>query len=223
MKKIFSNKVILTITIICGILLVAGSTYAFLTSRLNVTNGNYATNTGCFNIVYNINNGNGTQDISGVIFPSLNASSGVNGKVTLSTDSSCNVTGTGKLYLHVNSETDSTLTQTVSPHCEETGTLRTLNNYTTSSTCTSNNGLWVTSGTGLKYAVYNNSSATGSPLSSGYINSINSDIVIYNNFLVNTTVKNYYIFIWMDGYVTDDTYTDLDFSGYIYTEVTQNK
>ena len=119
MKWIKNRKTLIIAGIILSVLLISGGTYAFLLYGVNITNGNYVANTGCFDITYNINNSNGTQDISGIIFPSVDATSGINGRVTLGVSSSCDVIGFGKLYLHVNSDVDSTLVQTVAAHCEE--------------------------------------------------------------------------------------------------------
>ena len=130
------------------------------------------------------------------------------------------------MYLNVDSGTSTTLVQTVADHCENKTTLETLNDYTTSAECTADSSrMWVSTGTGLKYAVYSSVNATGTPLNVGYITSsdIGRDISIYSDFTVDKLASSYYIFIWMDGYITDSTYTELPFGGYIHASVLQNQ
>ena len=107
-------------------------------------------------------------------------------------------------------------------YCESNITLERLTNYN-SSNCASNNGTWKSGGSPLKYAVYDNASATGTPLSKGYITSgnIGGDVTILNNISITSTQQYYYIFIWLDGYLTDSTYSNLPFSGYISAEAEQ--
>ena len=148
------KTVYLIVGVIIGILLIAGGTYAYITLAVNVTNGNYSSVTGCFDIDYNVTNEDGTLPIAGTMFPSSNPSGGLNGRVSLKVSNTCNVNGTGTLKLNVVNG-NSTLLKTVSAHCENSKTLETLSTYTSSSTCTAqSNGVWVTSGTALKYAVY---------------------------------------------------------------------
>lgn len=164
--------------------------------------------------------------ITGTLFPSAGPSGGLSGRIKINVNESCNVTATGTLYLNVDSGTSTTLVQTVADHCENKTTLETLNDYTTSAECTADSSrMWVSTGTGLKYAVYSNADATGTPLNVGYITSsdIGRDIPIYSDFTVDKTASSYYIFIWMDGYITDSTYTELPFGGYIHASVLQNQ
>lgn len=107
-------------------------------------------------------------------------------------------------------------------YCESKTTLERLPNYN-SSNCASNNGTWKSGGSPLKYAVYDNASATGTPLSKGYITSgnIGGDVTIYDNIPITSTQQYYYIFIWLDGYLTDSTYSNLSFSGYISASAEQ--
>ena len=207
-------------------LLVIGGTYAFFIYDVDVKNGNYISKTECFLINYSILNDDGTQKITGTLFPTIDSSGGLNGKVSLNVDNSCNISGTGSLYMHINNGTSTTLVQTVGAHCENATTLETLNQYKgSSSNCTSNNGKWVTNGTALKYAVYDSNNTSGAPLNTGYITSgdIGKDILIYTGFDVNHTVNDYYIYIWMDGYLMDEGYTNLPFGGYIHASVLQNQ
>lgn len=167
-----------------------------------------------------------SNKITGTLFPSAGPSGGLSGRIKINVNESCNVTATGTLYLNVDSGTSTTLVQTVADHCENKTTLETLNDYTTSAECTADSSrMWVSTGTGLKYAVYSNADATGTPLDVGYITNsdIGGDIPIYSDFTVDTTASSYYIFIWMDGYITDSTYTELPFGGYVHASVLQNE
>ena len=221
-----NKKKYIIIGIIVGCILLIGGTYALLSSDLIVSNGNVNGVVDCFQIDYNISNdGSSTNTgITGVLFPTKSVKGGLSGKVAISINNACSVTGTGTLYLNVGSGTSTTLVQTVAAHCEKSDTLETLDGYTTSSTCTSNGGRWVSNGTALKYAVYPSSDITGAALTKGYIttNDIGKNITIYDNFGVTKTVKNYYIYIWMDGYLAGDGYENLPFSGNIHAKVVQN-
>lgn len=108
-------------------------------------------------------------------------------------------------------------------YCENTNTLEYMKDYTTSSDCTSNGGTWVTNGSPLKYAVYNNVDLT-TPVSVGHIISTDrgTDMTIFDNFMVISEQKYYHIYIWLDGNLTDNTFEELPFSGYILSSVTQN-
>lgn len=219
------RKILIIVLIIFLGLLILGGTYAFLSYALSVENGNYSGKVECFKINYSTLNEDGTEKITGTLFPSINASNGLSGMVSLGIDESCNVNATGSLYMHVSEGTSVTLLQTVREHCENSLTLETIDEYDNSSDCTDANGIWVTNGTALKYAVYNNNSANGNPLDSGYItaNDIGDDILVYTNFDVNYTMNSYYIYIWMDGYLMDDNYTNLPFGGYIHASISQNE
>ena len=74
------------------------------------------------------------------------------------------------------------------PYCENSATLQRLVNYDNQTDCNSNSGVWKTGGSPLKYAVYDNSNATGASLSKGYITStdINTDKIIYDNFIIDS-------------------------------------
>ncbi len=253
MKK--KNIILIIAVFFVGIAL-AGGTYAYLTSTLNVTNGNYNTITGCFDITYNINNVTSGQDITGTMFPSSGPSGGLSGRVGIKTTNACNINGTGELKLHINSGTSSSLMSPSQSYCEDrrtleamsgvtteaacdtaggrwrgygdaycenNATLQRLTDYTTQSDCTSNGGSWKTGGSPLKYAIYDNASATGTPLSVGRIAStdIGNDITIYENFLINNTQAYYHIFIWMDGYLIGNSDNTASFDGYITASAIQ--
>ena len=217
----YKKYVIFTIGIILLGAMVTGGTYAYLSRTVTITNGTANVSTHCFLIDYNINNSDNSQNISGILFPSASPSGGLTGRVGLKTNTSCTLQGVGTLTLHLTSgEVGS-----ASPgHCENSNTLETLKDYTTSGTC-SGHGTWVTTGTPLKYAVYDNSEGTGTPLSKGYITSSNigGDITLYNNFAITSTEEYYYIFIWLDGYLSGDGYTDVNFAGYVSASATQTE
>lgn len=108
-------------------------------------------------------------------------------------------------------------------YCENTNTLEYMKDYTTSSDCTSNGGTWVTNGSPLKYAVYNSVDLT-TPVSVGHIISTDrgTDMTIFDNFIVSNFQKYYYVYIWLDGYLTDNTFDELPFSGHIESNVIQD-
>ena len=215
-NNIRRKNIILSVVVVLVGILLAGGTYAYLTFSINVTNNVVNASTTCFDIDYL-----DTNQITGTMFPSAGPAKGINGKVSLKVKSSCDLDGIGNIYIHANSGTSTKFTTTMTAHCENPNTLETLKSYTTSSTCTSNNGIWVTNGTPLKYAIYDNDSATGQPIDVGYFNAIGSDLAVYKTFLINHTQKNYYIFLWLDGYLTDNTYTNLAFNGYVKADATQ--
>ena len=223
------KKILLIVGVILTCVLVVGGTYAYLTFSVSVTNGKISDSVECFEIDYSILNDASATDssqITGTLFPSAGPNGGLSGKVSINVNSNCKVKGTGTLYLNVDSGTSTTLVQTVAAHCEDKTTLETMKDYTTSAECTADSSrMWVSTGTGLKYAVYSNANATGTPLNVGYITNsdIGGDIPIYSDFTVDKTASSYYIFIWMDGYITDSTYTELPFGGYIHASVLQNQ
>ncbi len=222
-KNLKKKNILMAIGVVFLGLAVAGGTYAWLTNTLNVTNGVYNVGTTCFSIDYNIANAGSGQDITGTLFPGSGPIKGLTGRVGLRLNPSCSITGTGTLKLHINSGTSTKYGTVGAAHCENTNTLETLNDYTTSSAC-SGHGTWTSSSTVLKYAVYNNATATGNPLSKGYITTsdIGTDKIIYDNIAItSSTMTYYYIFIWLDGYLTDDTYVDLPFTGYISASAVQ--
>ena len=246
------------IAVIMFIALIAGATYAALSSALNTTNEVYNVASECFLIDYNINNTDGTQDITGTLFPSATIDKGLNGRVGLKISTSCNLYGTGTLKLHVDSTTSSTLTtpaasycesrKTLEPisgistaaacqtaggrwrgygdsYCENNNTLERMPDYTTQSDCTSHSGTWKSGGSPLKYAVYDNANLTGNPIAKGPIRSsdIGNDITLKNDIEITSTQQYFYIYIWLDGYLTDSTYTELPFSGYIGASAIQSQ
>ncbi len=212
------NTLLIVLVLVLG-LAMAGGTYAWLTINANVSNANYAATSTCFLVDYTDN----TQTLSGTLFPSVGPNKGLSGSVSLKVNSSCLVAGKGTLYLHVNSGTSTKFGAVVAAHCENPNTLETLPSYKTSSACTTNGGSWVTTGSALKYAVYDNNTFTGNPLAKGYFSNslINSEGSLYADFDVTHTQKTYYIYLWLDGYVSDNTYTELPFSGYVLARATQ--
>ena len=172
---------------------------------------------------------NGTQtnnsvgDLRGTLFPSTEITGGLFGSLAMGVNSACNITGTGTIYLHVGTESSVTLLRKTDGHCENSTTLETLTSYTSSNECLTDGNKWVTDGSALKYAVYDNAMGTGVPLSVGYITGgdIGEDISLYTGFDVNSTNNRYYMFIWLDGNFTNEHYEDLPFSGYIHASVVQ--
>lgn len=172
---------------------------------------------------------NGTQtnnnvgDLRGTLFPSTEITGGLFGSLAMGVNSACNIMGTGTIYLHVGTESSVTLLRKTDGHCENPTTLETLTSYTSSNECLTDGNKWVTDGSALKYAVYDNAVGTGVPLSVGYITGgdIGEDISLYTGFDVNSTNNRYYMFIWLDGNLTNEDYEDLPFSGYIHASVVQ--
>lgn len=172
---------------------------------------------------------NGTQtnnsvgDLRGTLFPSIEITGGLFGSLAMGVNSACNITGIGTIYLHVGTESSVTLLRKTDGHCENPTTLETLTSYTSSNECLTDGNKWVTDGSALKYAVYDNAMGTGVPLSVGYITGgdIGEDISLYTGFDVNSTNNRYYMFIWLDGNLTNEDYEDLPFSGYIHASVVQ--
>ena len=224
-NKTTNKSVILAIIVILFGLGIAGGTYAFLTLSLNVVDGVYNVGSHCFLIDYGIDNGDGTQNIEGTMFPSSGPVGGLDGKVSLKISDSCSLVGNGTVKLHINSETSNKFTTVGAAHCENPNTLETMHDYTTSGSCTSNSGSWTSTTTPLKYAVYTTNDTTGTPIAKGYIVSgdIGNDKTILSNIDVNRVLKEYYIYFWLDGYMTDNTYVELPFSGYISAEATQKE
>lgn len=158
-----------------------------------------------------------SQDISGTMFPSAGPSKGLKGSVSLKINDTCSVNGYGTLNLNILSNTSTKFSDVVSAHCENPLTLETLNDYNTSSDCTTNGGIWVENGTALKYVLYEDDNIYGTPLAKGYVTSsmIGSVTQIYDNFLVNSAERTFYIYLWLDGYLSDNTYTNLPFDASI--------
>ena len=205
-NNIKKKSILMAIVIFMIGLLITGGTYAYLTIAVTVTNGNYVTNTHCFGVTYQ----NDDTSITGTLFPSGDAYGGITDWVSATADATCGLTGKGTLKIHVNSAS-TVLTGTVAAHCENENTLETQNSYTNQADCTAVSGnKWVTDGTALKYAVF-----SGDDLySSGYIKStdIGNDIIVHDNFSVTTTSKKFDVYVWLDGYLSDENYYDLDFS-----------
>lgn len=257
MNKELKKNIILTICVIFVGLMAAGGTYAWLSNTVNVTNGVHNVSMHCFLIDYNINNVSGGQEITGTMFPSENASGGLNGRVGLKTNSSCNINGEGTLKIHVNSANNALLTNSASycesrktmekidgittktdcdtaggrwrgygdSYCENPDTLARLTDYNDNTTCASNGGVWKTGGSPLKYAVYDNASQTGTPLSVGTIVSsdVGNDKIILDGVSITSTQKYYYIYVWLDGYLIDDSVAEFTFNAYISASAIQNQ
>ena len=252
------SKSMILLSVICliGLLIISG-TYSYLYMQANVTNTNYVGISTCFLVDYNIDNGDGNQNINGILFPSINPIKGLNGRVGLKLNDNCQVNGTGMIELHINNTTGSILMQMATSHCEDkkTGdiltqyvteascssangkwknyptsycedkdTLQLLKGYTASSSCISNNGNWVTNGSPLKYAVYDTNNTNVDPVSVGHIISsdIGNDIVLYDDIILTHEQKYFYVYIWIDGYLTDNTHVNIPFDGYIKANATQN-
>lgn len=210
------NDILLAIVIILFGLLLVGGTYAALsiTLPINITNGIYNYATECFNINYSTGG-----DFVGTLIPSSTYVGGLDGGVSLGIDPNCNVNATGDIVLNVKSASD-VLIQNVDPHCENSTNLETMNSYTTSDSCTSNGGVWVTNGTALKYAVFHEFST--SLLNVGYINKT-GNINVYSNFPVSSTLTKYYIYIWLDGELVDDSYISQSFDAVVDVNVVQKE
>lgn len=176
-----------------------------------------------FRCLNKVQNGGDAGDLTGTLFPSTEITGGLFGSLAMGVNSACNITGTGTIYLHVGTESSVTLLRKTDGHCENPTTLEALTSYTSSNECLTDGNKWVTDGSALKYAVYDNAMGTGVPLSVGYITGgdIGEDISLYTGFDVNSTNNRYYMFIWLDGNLTNEDYEDLPFSGYIHASVVQ--
>ncbi len=137
-----NKSILLVIAVLLIGLSLAGGTYAYLTMAASVTNGNYNTQTTCFNIDYNINNEGSGQDITGTLFPSSGPSGGLSGRVGLKTNSSCSTNGIGTLKLHINTSTSPNLMTSASSYCQNRKTLEPISGITTESACTTAGGRW---------------------------------------------------------------------------------
>lgn len=214
-EKIENNKLLFMILgIVFLTVLVVSGTYAVIVFGANVADGEYDFETDCFDVDFSSTN------ISGVLWPRISPSNGLHNSITMKISDSCNVFGTGKLDINVDNSTSSKYFETVAPHCENANTLETFDLYTSSSDCTSHGGIWVTNGTALKYSIYDNSTATGNPLDSGYINSYG--FLYSDEFDLNDhTPRNLYLFIWLDGWLVDNDYADLSFLATLNAEAKQ--
>lgn len=231
--KIVSKKY--TIFVILGILLIslliAGGTYAYLFFGVEITNKNVIGSTTCFNVIYDEDNGNDGTPINGMLLPSSVPSGGLSGKITIGMDADCNIDSYGNFYLNIDTGSD-ILFQPVGPHCENSQTLRTLFDYTEQATCEAqSNGKWVTNGTALKYAIYTTGTVTSTsiPIKTGYI-STDGTSTIYENFVISNyhgsnsavdTVTDYYVYIWLDGNLSDNSYANQSIVGDISATVSQ--
>lgn len=212
-----SKKIILMILIIClvAIGLVSG-TYALLSGLgeiSNITNNVYQHTTECFEIEYEKG-----DDIRGTLIPSSTPVCGLSGSLTLGVSDDCNVIGTGSINLVIDSKSNEKLVEVVDAHCEDSTTLQTLKDYKDETSCTTNSGIWVTTGTALKYALYVDEEIN--PASVGYINAVGTTLSIYDNFDASD-VKNYTIKVWLDGNLSDNTYANLSFSSSIHSQIVQ--
>ena len=258
MNNIKTKTFVLIFLVVVFSLAIAGATWAFLTRDIEMTNQNHAINSECFLIDYNVNNENGTKDITGTLFPTGKASGGLSGRVGLKINSSCNMYGTGTLKMHINATTNQDLTRSISSYCISRSTLEKINGINSKSACeaenvkgrwmgygdsycenpntleridvkeedcTSSGGIWTTGGSPLKYSVYNTTDTTQAPIKVGHItsNDIGSDIVLKDDISVIKQEKYYYIYVWLDGYMNDDTFNDKSFSGFINASAIQRE
>ena len=104
-------------------------------------------------------------------------------------------------------------------------TIVTLPEYTTGSACNTNGGIWFSGATPLRFLIYDNNTFTGTPLAKGYFYNelIGNDVPLYSGVDVTSTAKTFYIYIWLDGYTTDNTYVNLPFDAYIWASAVQNE
>ena len=213
------KSILLSLAIIMFGVLVAGGTYAYFTVAFDATNSNIVTSTTCFSVNYTDN----TDQITGTLFPSAGPAKGLVGSITYQANQTCGVNGRGTFKLIVANGTSNVLTAPVAPHCENKYTLETVKDYNYFD-CTNDqdNLVWVTNGTALKYAIFDSSQRTHI-YKAGYIDDtfIGTEKIIHSDFSVNATSKSYYLYIWLDGHTTDNTYTNLPFSATSRLEVAQ--
>ena len=228
-NKMNKKNIMMLLSVLLVSLIIIGGTFAALIRTIDVTNNVINGSTTCFDIQYTDN----TDQITGTLFPSSIPAGGLSGSVAMNVSSSCSINGTGTLSLNVDGATSEIFKTVVAAHCEDTATLETIKKINgvaaTSSNCTGGSYTWVTTGVALKYAIYNNSSATGTPLSVGYIkpatavaNNTSYNIILYTDFNVTSVSQTYYIYIWLDGNLSDDTYANLPFGANISTSVVQD-
>lgn len=211
-----NNNVFLVIAVILGGLLVVGGTYAAFSTLADVNNGNYSGYVECFDIIYNdINDGTDTADITGTLFPSSNYVGGLSGNVSVSISDSCNVTGTGTLYIHVNNESSSKYAEGIFAHCEDPDTLETMTEYNEDeSGCTGAGGIWVNKYPALKYAVY---SSNNTLINSGYLGHIDNYGDVDGDGIINTSDKTVIEEMIQGNYSNVDSSfaADINFDGVI--------
>lgn len=215
-------------------LLAGGATYAYLVSGTSINNGNYLYNTSCFNIFYDItNDGGDTSNLSGTLVPSHNALGGLYGKITLGLSSECNLKAVGNIYLQVQDMGlygSDTLIQTIDGHCEEPDTLVFFDEEN-EFWCESAGMSWITGGTALKYAIYDGDVISKKPVKVGYIDRYDEYINMYSFNIDATalddtdedTISNYYVYIWLDGNLSNNTYSGIPFRGRIFADVVQQE
>lgn len=223
--KVSTNKQ--TLFLVFGILLISmliiGGTYAYLTWGIDVVNKNIVSSTTCFDIVYAIENDDNSTPITGTLIPSSGPGGGLSGKISMGISDSCKqIDGYGSFYLDVSTGSD-ILFQTVDAHCENSQTLRTLVDYTDQESCEAQtNGVWVTTGNALKYAIYTTDVINSDtvPVKVGYINK-EGMMGLYDNFAITNVTVNYYIYVWLDGNLSDDTYASQSFAADISASASQ--
>ena len=219
-KFIKNKNIIIIIVIVLLTMAVIGGTYAYMRLSIDITNNTLAYNTTCFDIVYDADNDN--TPITGTLVPSSGPSGGLSGKISLGLDEKCTgIDAYGNFILNIDNSSN-ILFQTVNAHCENSNTLRTLIKYTDKESCESNNGKWVTDGTAFKYAIYNTNSIDSMtlPLVTGYLNSSSNSVIYENAAILNETV-DYYVYIWLDGNLSDNSYANQSFNGNVSVSVLQ--
>ncbi len=209
------------IAVIAFAILVVGATLAWLTYTFNATNGVYNTATSCFNISYS-----GGSDITGDLQFSSNPTEGLSTSISIGMDNSCIIASEVSIKLNIHSETSEVLYSTVSEHCENPYTLETLYSYDNQADCESNNGSWVrpnlVSPSALKYAIYSHANPTSStiPIKVGYINRSGTQELFASELGVGST-DTYYIYIWLDGELANEEYSNKPFRGSINASARQ--
>ncbi len=148
------KKKIIVVAIFIILITLIGGTLAYIVFGMNFTNHTYTDYAECFDIDYSILNDDDTSSIAGTLFPSIDYSGGLYGKVSLNINEKCNITGLGEINLHV--DTKYKLVSYSPRHCENPNTLETITDYTTQSTCESAGYSWVVGGSAIKYAVVSN-------------------------------------------------------------------
>ena len=220
-EKIITNehKSFVIVGIVLAFLIIVGGTFAYLIFDVNISNKNIASATTCFDIIYDADN---SSPITGTLIPSSSPAGGLSGKITIGMDEECDIDGYGNFYLNITTGSD-ILFQTVTPHCEDSQTLKTLGAYTDQASCEAqSNGKWVTEGTALKYAIYTTDDVTTStiPVSVGYLDSVGQK-TIYENFPITNTIVDYYVYVWLDGNLSDNSYANQSIVGDVSASVSQ--
>lgn len=215
------KRIIIIISIITFAMLLVGGTFAWLIFDGALVFGNSQAQSSCFVIDYDYTNDDGTMDLSGTLMQTSVPKTGLSGKVQLGIHPDCSDTmGEGTIYLNVASADNPLLQPVAKAHCENPLTLQTMKNYTTSSACTSAGYTWVSNKPALKYAVYED--IDSNPVSVGYINKT-GDITLYDGFTIYGSKIPYYIYIWLDGELANNSYMNVNFTGNIHLEVNQTE